>query len=88
MDDVEGEDVDGEQRQRQSEQVEVTVISLSNTVSNPWTVMIKTVCVQEREREKNNTVNVKQIKNIIMNWLAHRSLFKCSLQPINRGKTP
>lgn len=62
MDDVEGEDVDGEQRQRQSEQVEVTVISLSNTVSNPWTVMIKTVCVQEREREKNNTVNVKQIK--------------------------
>lgn len=46
------------------------------------------LCAREREREKNNTVNVKQIKNIIMNWLAHRSLFKCSLQPINRGKTP
>lgn len=43
MDDVESEDVDGEQRQRQGEQVEVSIVSLAHTVAHPWTVVIEAV---------------------------------------------
>lgn len=43
MDDVEGEDVDGKQRQRECEQVEISVIPLSYAVSDPGTMMVKPV---------------------------------------------
>lgn len=43
MDDVEGEDVNGEQGKGQGEQVEVSVVPLAHTVAHPWTVVIETV---------------------------------------------
>lgn len=49
MDDVKGEDVNGEQGQRQGEHVEVSVVPLAHTVADPWTVVIKTVCEKQRK---------------------------------------
>lgn len=43
MDDIKGEDIDGQQGQRQSEKVEVSVVSLAHTVPHPRTVMIEAV---------------------------------------------
>lgn len=43
MDNVKGEDVDGKQGERECKQVEVAVIPLPHTVSNPWAVMVKAI---------------------------------------------
>lgn len=43
MDYVESEDVDGKEGERQSKQVEVAIIPLPHTVSNPWAVMVKAI---------------------------------------------
>lgn len=43
VDDVEREDVNGEQGQREGEQVEVSVVPLAHAVAHPWTVVIKTI---------------------------------------------
>uniref|UniRef100_A0A2D4H085 Uncharacterized protein n=1 Tax=Micrurus corallinus TaxID=54390 RepID=A0A2D4H085_MICCO len=43
VDNVEGEDVDGEERQGKDEEVEITVVPLSHTVSYPGTMMIETL---------------------------------------------
>lgn len=43
MDDVKGEDIDGEQRQGECEQVEISVIPFAYTVSDPWTVMVEAI---------------------------------------------
>ena len=50
MHDVEGEDVDGEQGQRQGEQVEVPVVPLAHTVAHPGTVVIEAVCGEETKK--------------------------------------
>lgn len=47
--DVEGEDVDGEQGEGHGEQVEVSVVPLAHAVSDPWTVVIETVCEKEKK---------------------------------------
>lgn len=49
MDDVKGEDVNGEQGERHGEQVEVSVVPLAHTVSHPWAVVIETVCEKEKK---------------------------------------
>lgn len=41
---VEGEDVDGEQRQGKDEEVEVTVVPLPHAVPHPGAVMVKSLC--------------------------------------------
>ena len=43
MDNVEGEDVDGQQGERKGEKVEEAVVPLAHTVSNPGTVVVKAV---------------------------------------------
>lgn len=43
VDDVKGEDINGEQGERKGEQVEVSVVPLAHTVTHPWTVVIKTI---------------------------------------------
>lgn len=52
MDDVKGEDIDGEQRQGECEQVEISVISLADTVSDPGAVMVEAVWGKD-VKEKN-----------------------------------
>lgn len=51
VDDVKGEDVNGEQGEGHGEKVEVSVVPLAHTVAYPWTVVIKTVCEREKYRE-------------------------------------
>lgn len=48
VDNVKGEDVDGEQGEGHGEQVEVSVVPLAHTVAHPWTVVIKAVCEKDR----------------------------------------
>lgn len=48
VDNVEGEDVNGEQGEGQREQVEVAVVPLAHTVAHPRTVVIKSVCEKEK----------------------------------------
>ena len=43
MDDVKGEDVDGQQGERKGEKVEEAVVPLAHTVSNPGTVVVEAV---------------------------------------------
>lgn len=49
VDDVKGEDVNGEQGKGHGKQVEVSVVPLAHTVAYPWTVVIKTVCEKEKK---------------------------------------
>lgn len=49
VDDVKGEDVNGEQREGHGEQVEVSVVPLAHTVAYPWAVVIKAVCEKEKK---------------------------------------
>lgn len=44
VDNVKGEDINGEQGEGHGEQVEVSVVPLAHTVAYPWTVVIKTIC--------------------------------------------
>lgn len=48
VDDVKGEDVDGEQGEGHGEQVKVSVVPLAHTVAYPWTVVIKAVCEKDK----------------------------------------
>lgn len=64
MDDVKGEDVDGKQRQRECEQVEISVVPLSYTVSDPRTMMVKTVWGE-------NTHNLKTLMKICESLFLH-----------------
>lgn len=41
VDDVEGEDVDGEEGERKDEEVEVAVVPLSNTIPHPGAVVVE-----------------------------------------------
>lgn len=43
MDDVKGEDVNGEQREGHGEQVEVPVVPLAHTVAHPGAVVVKPI---------------------------------------------
>lgn len=43
MDDVKGEDINGEHGERHGEQVEVSVVPLAHTVAHPWTVVVKPI---------------------------------------------
>lgn len=43
MNDVEGEDVDGEQGERHGEQVEVPVVPLAHAVADPRAVVIEAI---------------------------------------------
>lgn len=52
VDDVEGEDVNGEQGERQGEHVEVSVVPLAHAVPHPGTVVIKAVCGGEKKRSR------------------------------------
>lgn len=54
VDDVEGEDVNGEQGEGHGEQVEVSVVPLAHTVAYPRTVVIKTVCDKEKKGQRIN----------------------------------
>lgn len=42
--DDEGEDKDGEEGQRENEQVEEAVVSLSHAIAYPRAVVVKTIC--------------------------------------------
>lgn len=53
VDNVKGEDINGEQGEGHGEQVEVSVVPLAHTVSYPWTMVIKAIC----EREKGCHIN-------------------------------
>lgn len=44
VDNVKGEDVNGEQGEGHGEQVEVSVVPLAHTVADPGTVVIKPIC--------------------------------------------
>lgn len=44
VDNVEGEDIDGEQRQGEDEEVEVAVVPLPHAVAHPGAVMVKPLC--------------------------------------------
>lgn len=55
MHDVKGEDVNGEQREGQGEQVEVAVVPLAHTVPHPRTVVIKPVCDTNSRTQTNVT---------------------------------
>ena len=44
MDNVKGEDINGEQGQGHGEQVEVSIVPLAHAVAHPRTVVIKTIC--------------------------------------------
>lgn len=44
VNDVEGEDVDGEQGEGHGEQVEVAVVPLAHAVADPRAVVIKAIC--------------------------------------------
>lgn len=44
VDYVKGEDVDGEELQREDEEVEIAVVPLPHAVAHPWTVMVKALC--------------------------------------------
>lgn len=46
VDNVKGEDVNGEQGEGHGEQVEVSVVPLAHTVADPGTVVIKPICEQ------------------------------------------
>lgn len=48
VDNVKGEDVNGEQGEGHGEQVEVSVVPLAHTVADPGTVVIKAICDKER----------------------------------------
>lgn len=70
MNDVEGEDINGEQGERQGEHVEESVVPLAHTVAYPWTVVIKTIC----EKEKKVTIKyVKYIVGCTHNFLSNRN---------------
>lgn len=43
MDDVKGEDINGEHGEGHGEQVEVSVVPLAHTVAHPRTVMVKPI---------------------------------------------
>lgn len=49
VDDVKGEDVNGEQGEGHGEQIEVSVVPLAHAVAYPRTVVIKSVCVKEKK---------------------------------------
>lgn len=58
MCDDRGEDEDTETGERNDEHVKVSVVSLSNTVSNPGTVMIKSFCFQKDIKMKEICQNI------------------------------
>lgn len=62
VDNVKGEDVNGEQGEGHGEQVEVSVVPLAHTVADPWTVVIKTICEKEKE------VAIKKYINSTRGW--------------------
>lgn len=51
VDDVKGEDVNGEQGEGHGEQVEVSVVPLAHTVADPGTVVIKPICEERLSYE-------------------------------------
>lgn len=50
VDNVKGEDVNGEQGEGHGEQVEVSVVPLAHAVAYPRTVVIKSVCEKEKKK--------------------------------------
>lgn len=74
MDDVEGEDVNGEQGEGHGEQVEVPVVPLAHAVAHPRTVVVKSIWGGQTDGSCVNASNTFNDSLVLLRQFCWRSM--------------